>query len=403
MVSKSSRNLRTGYTTGACAAAAAKAATLALLQGKTGPNRELENGTLEIPFPDGSRHGLKIEWINCGGYPQGMFASVIKDGGDDPDITNGAEIQAKVVFTRGETTRRRNIKTAERSSDGSPDSSPCRFTVSHLPPIRITGGKGVGKVTRPGLPVPIGEPAINPGPQRMIREAVVEALGAATDQAISGISEIEVTVWVPEGESIARKTLNSRLGIMGGISILGTTGIVKPVSAEAWTATISTSMDVARAMNRREIVISSGRSSEKAHMERYALPEECYVMMGDYVEFSLLEAKKHGFSRTHLVSRWAKMLKTAMITPQTHVRHGAIDLRKAVSFLTNLGLPGLSGNNFNTAREIFDLIAVPHPDVYLPLLTRVCRAAREYAESLSGMPVTVHLVSYEGGIITHDG
>jgi cobalt-precorrin-5B (C1)-methyltransferase len=398
--SRSSRSLRTGYTTGACAAAAAKAATLALLQKKTGSNLEPENGIIEIPFPDGSRHGLKIGWINCGGYPQGMFASVVKDAGDDPDITNGAEIQAKVVFASGTTGRGRRDEGTKGDSGGHLDSTACRFAASHVPPISIKGGRGVGKVTRPGLPVPIGKPAINPGPQRMIREAVIEALRTATDKAISDISEIEITIWVPEGESIARKTLNPRLGILGGISILGTTGIVRPLSAEAWTATISTSMDVARAMERKEIVVSSGRNSEKAHVEKYALPEECYIMMGDYVEYSLLEARKHGFSRTHLVSQWAKMLKTA---PQTHVRHGAIDLGKVSSFLTSLGLPELAGKSFNTAREIFDLIATSHPDACLPLLTRVCRAAREYAESLSEMPVTVHLVSYNGGIITHDG
>jgi cobalt-precorrin-5B (C1)-methyltransferase len=338
-----------------------------------------EDHVIEIPFPDGSRHGLKVGWINCGGFPRGMFASLIKDAGDDPDVTNGAEIQAKVVFTSG----------SNRLAS---------------PPIVIKGGKGVGRVTRPGLPIGIGEPAINPGPRWMIREAVSEALRAAPEQVRRDISEVEVTIWVPEGESIARKTLNSRLGILGGISILGTTGIVRPLSAEAWTATIAASMSVAKAVGRKEVVISSGRSSEKAHMERHNLPEECYVMTGDYVAYSLLEAKRRGFERVHLVARWAKMLKTAMAIPQTHVRHGAIDLKEAAAFLKTLGWPDLSGSDFNTAREMFDLVVSMKPDVRQPLLAAVCRAAREYAESVTGgIPVTVHLVSYEGGIITHDG
>jgi cobalt-precorrin-5B (C1)-methyltransferase len=391
-----SKNLRTGFTTGACAAAAAKAATLALLQKDRMDSACVENQVIDIPFPDGSRHGLKVGWINCGGFPQGMFASIIKDAGDDPDVTNGAEIQAKVVFSYREGAKWGN---GEMGKSDSPISN----LSQKLPLIVIKGGKGVGRVTRPGLPVPVGEPAINPGPRNMIQEAVIEALRTAPDEMIAAISGIEVTIWVPEGESIAGKTLNSRLGILGGISILGTTGIVRPISAEAWTATISTSMSVARATGRTEIVISSGRSSEKAHMEKYGLPEECYVMMGDYVEYSLLEAKRFGFHRVHLVARWAKMLKAAMAIPQTHVRHGAIDLVQAAAFLKSIGLPELSRSSFNTAREMFDLITASDPDFYRPLLTTVCEAAKGYAESVThGVPVTAHLVSYEGGIVARN-
>ena len=137
---------------------AAKAATLALL-GEGIPKDDI----VEIPFPDGRRHGLKVNWISCGGYPQGTFASVIKDAGDDPDVTNGAEIIAKVVFTYPEADKR-SVSSAHSSIH---------------PSIVIKGGKGVGKVTRPGLPVPIGESAINPGPRAMISEAVGEALLAA--------------------------------------------------------------------------------------------------------------------------------------------------------------------------------------------------------------------------------
>ena len=151
--------------------------------------------------------------------------------------------------------------------------------------------------------------------------------------------------------------MNMRLGIVGGISILGTSGIVRPLSSEAWTATITASMSVARAMGRIEVVLSAGRASEAAHMARYALPEETYVMMGDYVEYALLEAARHGFDKVHLIAQWAKMLKIAMATPQTHVSHGVIDLAKAAAFLGDLGFPGLKGREFKTAREMFDLIA----------------------------------------------
>jgi cobalt-precorrin-5B (C1)-methyltransferase len=393
-----SKALRTGYTTGACAAAAAKAATLALL------GADVPGGSvIEIPFPDGTRHGLKASWINCGGFPQGIFASVIKDGGDDPDVTNGAEIIAKVVFAFREETKWQNGKMAKWASDNSSISSISRL--SGTPPsITIKGGKGVGRVTRPGLPVPIGEPAINPGPRQMIRDAVSEALQMMEDNTRKSLDEVEVTIWVPEGESIARKTLNSRLGIMGGISILGTTGIVRPISAEAWTATIATSMNVARAMGRKEIVLSSGRSSEKAHAVIYPFPEEAYVMMGDYVEFALLESKKHAFERVHLAAQWAKMLKIAMTIPQTHVRHGAIDLKKTAIFLSNLGYPNFSHRELNTAREMFDMIMSSETETCRPILARVCSAAAAYAQSVTGnIPVSVHLVSYNGEIIAQNG
>jgi cobalt-precorrin-5B (C1)-methyltransferase len=366
-----------------------------------------EDNVVHIPFPDGERRGLKIGWMNCGGYPQGIFASVTKDAGDDPDVTHGAEIIAKVVLTFREEAKWQNGKMVKWASDAFPTSPFRDFAISSYsapPPIIIRGGKGVGRVTRPGLPVPVGEAAINPGPRQMIRDAVIDAFQAKEDHMRESIAEVEVTIWVPEGESIAQKTLNSRLGIIGGISILGTTGIVRPISTEAWTATIATSMDVARAMGRKEIVISSGRSSEKAHMEKYAFPEESYVMMGDYVEFALLEAKRHGFTRVHLVAQWAKMLKAAMAIPQTHVRHGAINMKITAAFLRQLGFPEIPDREFNTAREMFEVVSSLDADAYRSLLLKVCSKAQRYAESITeGIPVTVHLVSYEREIIAQNG
>jgi cobalt-precorrin-5B (C1)-methyltransferase len=374
-----SRKLKTGYTTGACAAAAAKAAVLSYL----GQNVS-SNDMVEIPFPDGTRHSLRIAWLSYGGFPDGVFAAVIKDGGDDPDITNGIEIQTKVVF---------------HGMGLDPTIGPDR-----LPPIVINGGKGVGRVTKPGLAVPVGQAAINPGPQGMIRHAIRETMITSQSNLKQWPKEIEVTIWVPDGEAVAKKTLNSRLGIIGGISILGTTGIVKPLSAEAWTATITASMSVAKAVGLGQIVLSTGRSSEKAHMTAFALSEEAYIMMGDYVAYALTEAKKFGFSRITLVAQWAKMLKIAMAIPQTHVRHGAIDLQRAVSFLGELGCTDLATKQFNTAREIFDTIQTYEPDIYLSLLKQVCSKSRHYGESFtSGIPVTTYLVSFSGEVIAHDG
>jgi cobalt-precorrin-5B (C1)-methyltransferase len=191
---------------------------------------------------------------------------------------------------------------------------------------------------------------------------------------------------------------------VGGISILGTSGIVRPLSSEAWTATIAASMSVARAMGRVEIVLSTGRASEAAHMARYAFPEETYVMMGDYVEYALIEAKKHGFDRVHLCAQWAKMLKIAMATPQTHVSHGVISPARAAAFLGDLGFPELKGREFTTTREMFALIAAAAGGACGPLLARVCAEARCFAESITrGVPVSAYLVSYEKEVVAQDG
>ncbi|MDP3110743.1 MAG: cobalt-precorrin-5B (C(1))-methyltransferase CbiD [Thermodesulfovibrionales bacterium] len=399
MASKN-KKLRSGYTTGACAAAAAKAATMLLLSVEERKRGRAEGKEVEIPFPDGSRVKFKIQdsRIKIQDEHLTATASVIKDAGDDPDVTNGAEIVATV-----------------------------KVSSEKLEVLTIKGGKGVGVITKPGLSIPVGEPAINPVPRKMIREAVLEAVQGFSPQASrrgdkgsfilrsssfaalrrmdatenGRVQGLEITISVVNGEEIAKKTLNSRLGITGGISILGTTGIVKPVSSEAWTATIASSMDVAKAMGYDKIVLSAGRTSEKAHIKKINFPEESYVMMGDYLEFSLLEAKKHGFKKIYLCAQWAKMLKIAMATPQTHVRHGAIDLKKAAGFLKGLGIGdwGLA-QEFNTAMEIFNFINSELITHNSKLFKKVCLAAKKYAEGIAeGIPVAVHLVSYGGEVI----
>ncbi len=374
-----SKKLRSGYTTGACAAAAAKAATLLLMRNsECGMANAEKIRNVEIPFPDGSRVTFKIHDAGFRMQENTAYASVIKDAGDDPDVTNGAEIVATV-----------------RSAE-------FRLRSTENPEIIIKGGKGVGIVTKPGLAVPVGEAAINPVPRRMIANAVMESVsadGSRIPHSEFRIPHLEVTISVSEGEALAKKTLNHRLGIIGGISILGTTGIVKPLSDEAWTATVSSSMDVARAMGREEVVLSTGRTSEKAHQKKYGLPEDSYVMMGDYTEFSLREAKQHGFKRVHLCAQWAKMIKIAMATPQTHVRHGALEAKRAAQFLSEIGIPIPGTKSFNTSREIFDFL---HSTGHDPLaaLSKVCVRAKQYADEVaSGAQVVVHLVSYEGEIL----
>lgn len=166
-------------------------------------------------------------------------------------------------------------------------------------------------------------------------------------------------------------------------------------------------MDVAKAIGHDEIVLSSGRSSERIHLEKYQLPDECYVMMGDYVEFSLLEAKKHKFSQIHLCVQWAKMTKIAMEIPQTHVKYGAVEANDVADFLSRLDekfkhIVFQKGNyKFNTVREIFTLINYNLVrNEQIDLLSKVCQMAKRYAENITqGIPVQVYLASYEGDII----
>ncbi len=359
---KRDRKLKSGFSTGACAAAAAKAATEILLAG----GRNV--GEVEIPMPEGFRQKFLVH--SCCWQDGQATASVIKDAGDDPDVTNGAEIIAIVD----------RLESEENEEH-----------------IVLAGGPGVGQVTKPGLPVKVGRPAINPVPERMIKEAVVEAL-VAGDQAEQ---YLRVTICVTDGDKLARKTLNGRLGIIGGLSILGTTGIVKPVSVKAWTDTIDTSMNVAKAAGLSEVIVSTGRTSEAAVEALLGLPEEALVMMGDYLAYALGSARSHGMSKVHLAGMWAKILKCGLRIPQTHVRHGALEPEQAASLLADLGLEEelvAKMSKANSAREIYEHLKVGRRD---DIIEAVCRKAKEYAEEVAGIEVVVYLVTADKEVVLH--
>ena len=354
------KRLRSGYTTGACAAAAAKAAARLLITGESATE-------IEIPFPDGKRHRFAVH--QCHQQEEGIFASIIKDAGDDPDVTNGAEICATVQFLFN---------------------TPAPEYHVTLDNIVIGGSKGVGIISKPGLAAKVGEPAINPVPREMIKEAV---------QEVECDRRLLVQISVTHGEELAEKTLNKRLGILGGLSILGTTGIVRPVSADAWTATIKASMDVAKEAGLVDIVLSTGRTSERGAQEQLQLPEEAYAMMGDYLEFSLKEAASHGFATIHLAGMWAKITKAALKVPQTHVRHGALEMDDAAALLAKLGATGeLLGKiqQSNTAREMYEhLLEAGRSDI----VKEMCLKAREYGEEVSGVKVIVYLVDSTKSVV----
>jgi len=283
--------LKRGWTTGACATAATKAALNALLSGNF-PD------PVEIVLPGGQRPSFALHEEKLGLAQAG----IIKDAGDDPDVTHGATIVSRV-------------------SKGAPGSG-----------IVFKGGKGVGRVTKPGLALAIGQPAINPAPRKMM-EQVIGALCAQYGQ----VTDIEVKISVPGGEHIAKKTWNPRLGIIGGISILGTTGIVIPYSCSAWIHSIHSGIDVARAIGLTHIVGSTGDLSEKAARKYFCLSDEAYIDMGDFVGGLLKYVRKNPVSRVTIAGGFGKMSKLANAAMDLHSKRSFVDLAFLGRLLVSLG------------------------------------------------------------------
>jgi cobalt-precorrin-5B (C1)-methyltransferase len=294
-----------GWTTGACATAAARAAFVALCREEPPPN------PISIFLPSGQR----VKFAVCAIERDEGFAraGVVKDAGDDPDVTHGATILAKVACA--------------------PPGSGVSFTA----------GLGVGTVTRAGLPLAVGEPAINPVPRAMMRDNIAEAareLGVAAD--------ISIEISIPGGEEIAKHTLNGRLGIVGGLSILGTTGIVVPYSCAAWIDTIHRGVDVAKACGARRLAAATGSVSENAVRRLYNLPDEAVIEMWDFVGALLKYLRAHSVEKLTLAGGFAKMTKLAQ---------GALDLHSARSSLDFTALASLatsSGGDLSLARSIAD-------------------------------------------------
>ncbi|WP_373498995.1 cobalt-precorrin-5B (C(1))-methyltransferase CbiD [Desulfococcus sp.] len=364
--------LRSGFTTGAAAAAATKGALFRLLTGGT-------PASVEIPILSGGMLTIKIHACRTTA-DGGAECTVVKDAGDDPDVTHGAVIGARVRF-----------------AEGTPETLP-----GHLPGrevilpgtgawhIRLTGGTGVGKVTQPGLDVAPGEPAINPGPRRMIREAVADALSA---RPYTGGVCIEI--FAPEGAALARKTLNARLGILGGISILGTTGIVRPMSHDAYVATIRSALSVARAAGIDAVVMTTGRRSERFAQALWPdQPETAFVQIGDFFEASLSTAASMGFREVRMAVFFGKAVKMAQGVPHTHAAKSAMTLQRLSEWALELsGDPDFADRvaRANTARHAFDFIRDAHP----ALIARVGRGMIWAARRFSGGGLRVRGVVFD--------
>jgi cobalt-precorrin-5B (C1)-methyltransferase len=312
------KRLKEGFTTGTAAAAAAKAALTLLVRGE-------EPSRVDVPLPVQGR--LEIPLAGAALVDEGAEAWVVKDGGDDPDVTHRARIRALV---------QRN------EAHGSAV-------------VRIRGGRGVGTVTRPGLPVPVGEAAINPAPRRQIEAAVREVLDET-----GSTGEIVVTVEVENGEKIALKTLNPRLGILGGISILGTRGTVKPFSNKAYRDTITMSLDVARAQGADAAAFSTGGRSERLLRElRPDLPDGACIQIGDFFGFSLAEASMRGFGSILYSCFFGKLIKVAQGHPHTHARRSRIDFAGLSAWCRAAGLDQgavEAVKGANTGRQALEII-----------------------------------------------
>ena len=365
--------LRKGFTTGAAAAASVKAALMSLLTCRH-PSR------VQIRFLTGETRGIDVHHIEnlsntC------CRASVIKDAGDDPDITHKAEIGVTLTLKTGS------------------------------PGITITGGEGVGKVTQPGLEVAVGEPAINPGPRQMIEEAVYQVY----QQLVMPFRHhVHVEVFVPKGEELAKKTLNERLGILGGISILGTTGIVRPLSHDAYIATIRSGISVARAGGVTDLIFTTGRRSERYAMDIFPEhPSMAFIQTGDFfkagIDAVLDENSKPlgGNERTdssdsgaaprdkiHQITYtvfFGKAVKMALGFEHTHAAKSELTLKTLSKWAQEItGNKKLSEKiaSANTARHAFSYIYPGYPD----LVSFVGGKIKETAEAFAKTTVNIRII-----------
>ncbi len=301
--------LRTGWTTGTCASAAAKAATELLATGK-------EPRWVEVALPSGRRVTFAVESSRLDG--EAATAVVVKDGGDDPDVTHGAHLTATVCW-------------------------------DPAPGVHLFGGEGVGTVTKPGLGLEVGGPAINPVPRAMITQAVTEVVGERG---------IDVTISVPDGERIARKTTNRRLGILGGISILGTTGIVRPFSTASWRASVMQAVQVAAAQGETTIVLCTGGRTETGAMALLPdLPDVCFIEVGDFTGAALRVAVENGVSTVVFVGMVGKLTKLAAGVLMTHYTRSQVDTSLLGQITVQVGAADRREevDAANTARHAYEI------------------------------------------------
>ncbi len=352
--------LRRGWTTGACAAGAARAALEALLTG-TFPD------PVTIRLPGGERPSFALALKER--LPGAARAGIVKDAGDDPDVTHGALVVAELA----------------RGTAGSG--------------LRFQAGPGVGTVTRPGLPLAVGEPAITAGPRAMIAQALQDAAEAAEAEPVR---DLLVTLAIPGGEALAVRTLNARLGILGGLSILGTSGVVTPYSCAAWIHSIHRGIDVARAAGLRHLAASTGSTSEKAVQRLFNLPETALIDMGDFVGGTLKYLRRHPVPRLTLAGGFAKLAKLAAGHLDLHSGQSRVDAAALAAMLQALGCEDDTVAKARAAGGAGEVLALAG-ERRGELAGRVARAAREVALATlaGGTAVDVVVFDRHGEMLAH--
>jgi cobalt-precorrin-5B (C1)-methyltransferase len=348
-VANAKGGLRTGWTTGTCASAAAKAALIGLVTG-VAPTE------VDVPLPDGRRVTFPVE------AESPNRCVVVKDAGDDPDCTHRARMTATVEWA------------APAAGQGE---------------VELRAGPGIGTVTRPGLGIPVGEPSITDVPRRMIRRALAEV----------DSRPVVVTFEVPGGEEMAAKTSNRRLGIVGGISILGTTGVVKPFSTAAYRASVVQQIDVAAAQGADTIVLATGtRSDAYAQGALPHLPEVCFVEVGDFTGIALRRAAAAGIGHVTWVGMVGKITKLAAGVMMTHFRRTKVDTALLAEVAVEAGAPPEvveAATHTNTARHFYEVCLEHGTNEPLRILCR--RAAANCRSHVDGaLAVDVVCVDFDG-------
>ncbi|TDL91900.1 cobalt-precorrin-5B (C(1))-methyltransferase [Vibrio vulnificus] len=356
-VKKDPSQMRHGYTTGACSTAVTKAALTALITGDA-----LEEATISLPIGRDATFTIEKYEIS----KNAVSAETIKDAGDDPDATHLAHIISTVSW-------------------------------SDAPGIILDGGTGVGRVTKPGLPVPVGEAAINPVPRKMILTTVQQTL-----EEFKINRGVKVVISVPAGEEIAKKTLNGRLGIVGGISILGTRGTVVPFSSSAYMASIVQAISVAKASGCEHLVLTTGGRSEKYAMGLLQdLPEEAFIEMGDFVGFSLKQCKRQGIKKVSLVGMMGKFSKVAQGVMMVHSKSAPVDFGFLSEIAQSVGADEglvLEIKNANTASQVGDMMsAINNFDFFNKLCESCCHSAVNQVKG--GIEMETAIYSLKGQLL----
>ena len=317
----------------------------------------------DVVLPRGET--VRIPLHSCKFGPDWARCSVIKDGGDDPDVTHGAEIVTKV-------------------------------SLAETRDIAIDGGQGVGIVTKPGLGLEIGKPAINPVPQRMIRENLARAGGQLLAKR-----GVRIVISVPKGKELGPKTDNPRLGILGGISILGTSGIVVPFSTASFAASIRQNIDVALAMGDSRIVLTTGGRSEEFARKVIDLPDHCFVQMGDFAGYAMQQSAKKSVSHVTVAGFIGKMAKLAKGTKQTHVKGSKVDMKFLAGIASECGADAAVLGRIraaNTARHVLEIVKDSDTKGFFDALAaRVREQMISHAENR--VPVSVLLFDFDGSVL----